>query len=304
MASGNITMEALWDKMEAMGTQNAGHHNEVSNKLDGIKTNFDSVTGVLNDHSNQLDSLDFDRRRKNVIIFGVSEDRNDLENIVLNLFCEHMKINGFSLMELDFCRRLGKQPNHVKPRPILVGLTTQRRKIEILKNSTTLKGTPIFIKQDMSPGARETQKKLREERDNLRSQGKNAVIRSGQVICNDNYVPASRHGFNHTTESVSTRNVNKRAHSQSPSDIIGTQKSAAKKTNQNISAESNLLDTTMIEPEQNQYQVNRDIFSDTSSDFATPAQSSRQSITTHRNFLQSSIVPYLNTQQQTSQKNN
>uniref|UniRef100_A0A8D8Z6Q3 Uncharacterized protein n=2 Tax=Cacopsylla melanoneura TaxID=428564 RepID=A0A8D8Z6Q3_9HEMI len=301
MNFGNITMEALWDRLGSMGTQNAEHHSMVSNKLDNIQKNFDSVTGVLNDHSNQLGSLDYDKRRKNVVIFGVSEDQNDLENVVLSLFCTHMKINGFSLMELDFCRRLGKHPNHVKPRPILVGLTTQRRKIEILKNSTTLKGTPIFVKQDLSIGARETHKKLREERNNLRSQGKNAVIRNGQVICNENYAP--RHGFAHTTTTVSSRNASKRALSQSPSDILETQKSAVKKTNQNISEGSDLLNTTMIELEENQHQDNRDIFSDTSSDFATPAQSPRPSITSPRNLLQPSIVPYLNTQQGPSEKN-
>ncbi|KAI5728100.1 hypothetical protein M8J77_023406 [Diaphorina citri] len=294
MESGNITLEALWNRLGNIEAQNAGNHNEVRAKLDNIQVKFNSVTDVLNDHTKQLGSLDYDKRRKNLVIYGVSEEQTNLENILMTLFCTHMKIQGFSLMEIDFCRRLGKEPNHSKPRPILVGLTTQRRKIEILKNSPSLKGTTVFVKQDISPGAREAQKKLREERNNLRSQGKNAVIRKGKLICYDNnYDAISGLVSNHTQSGTSGLNQNnKRAPSQSPSDIPDNR--MLKKSYHNMSEGSDLLSMsngTVIETEP--FQRNQDLFSDTSSNFATPAQSPRSRIPSNRNLHQSSIVSYL-----------
>lgn len=313
MASENITLEALWNRLGNIESQNAGNHNEVKTKLESIHNNFDSVTGVLSDHTNQLGRLDYEKRRRNIVVFGVAEEQTNLENVIMTLFSSHMKIAGFSLMEVDFCKRLGKQPNPVRPRPILVGLTTERRKTEILKNSGCLKGTAIFVKQDSSLGSRETHKRLREERNKLRNQGKNAFIRSGKIICEDNNYNNLQGMYNQMVGSSGLNQNNKRAPSISPSDIPGTQKSRTKKTNQNCSEESELMDlsnNTVIDNEREPNSQNiQDLFSDTSSNLSTSMQSPAprtSSVTSAgaRNLLQSSIVPYMNSQNSgTTEKN-
>lgn len=301
MGEGKVTMEALWDKLDTMTTVNSQNHNEVKIKLDSIQSNFDSVNVVLDEHTKKLGRLDYSDRRKNLVIFGVPEDQTDIEKIVMTLFCTHLKVEGFTLMELDFCRRLGKQTNYDKPRAILVGLITQRRKVEILKKTALLKGTSIFVKQDISEEARSKHKKLREERDRLRKQGIGAVIRSGRIIREESH--ASRTEFNSTVGIA--RTSSKRALSESPGDIPDRQKSAPKKINRKVSEEE-LFETTMIETQQNQHAANYDNFSQTSNEFSSPLQSPLQNPRknhTVNNLRQSSIVTYLNTEEDTNSKN-
>lgn len=303
MDGGRITMEALWEKLGTMATASAEQHKEVKTKLDDIQSNFESVNDVINEHSKKISRLDYNDRRKNLVIFGVPENQKDIETVAMTLFCTHMKISGFTLMELDFCKRLGKEPNQVRPRPILVGLTTQRRKNEILRNSILLKGTSVFVKQDLSDEARTNHKKLRDERDDLRRQGKYAVIRSGQIIWSEQQQPppSISSGINHpAAASALSRNSAKRASSVSPSDLYGTQKSTVKKTNLNNSMDSDQGNITMVEREQEPQEIDRELFSDSSLgtfSVSTPAQSPRTNVTktNHRNLQQNSLVPYLNT---------
>lgn len=298
MANGTITLEALFIELGSMKAAQTANHSEITSKLDNIQSNCDSVSGVIADHSSQLKSLDYDKRRKNLMVFGVPEEQTDLESVLLSLIRIHLKVTDFSLMELDFCRRLGKEPKSDRPRPIIVGLTTQRRKMEILKNSSLLKNTSVFIKQDISPEAREANKRLREERKKLRNQGNNVVIRKGQLICNGNIVPLG--SFTPST-SAQERNSNKRAISESPTALQDSQKSAVKKTNFNTSEDSDAHNTTMIQNE------NQDNFSDTSMDFQSPAESPLRHSTSgsqniiqsgSQNLMQPSILSFITNQQE------
>ncbi|XP_008485998.2 uncharacterized protein LOC113466319 [Diaphorina citri] len=171
------TLQALFREMQTIKTMQTGNHNTISTKLDSIQNNFDLVKEELNQHSKSLKNLDYEKRRKNLVIFGIPEesDRNQLENVIFKLINENLQIYSFSLLELDFCRRLGKPQQ--KPRPVLLGLTTQRRKIEILKNSKKFKGTPIHIKEDCPPQDRDTREALLEEMRKLRNEGETSSVK-------------------------------------------------------------------------------------------------------------------------------
>lgn len=293
-----VTLEMLFDELANMSTQQSKNHMETKSKLESISENLDTAKLVLDDHSKQLSGCDYEKRRKNVVIYGVSEDNNDLENLVLNLFRHKMQINDFSLMEVDFCRRLGKNINPSNPRPILVGLTTQRRKTQILKNSSLLKGSGIYVRQDASPGVREAQKKLRAERDNLRKEGKFAVINKGKLFTNEeDYIPKS---VSHQTG----RTQNKRAHSNSPSSAPDTGRSAHKKIQHLSEISDDLFNTTVIETEAEIQNVEmQDQFNETPTEFRSPIQSPRAQNSHQPNFLQPSILSYVNTQSQANGKN-
>lgn len=292
MAKGGVTLETLFKELGCMKALQTGNHNEINSKLDGIKSNLDSATNVLNDHTNQLKSLDYEKRRKNLVIYGVSEEEINLEKLLLELFCRHMQIKDFTLMELDYCKRLGKQPNHANPRPILVGLTTQRRKIQIVKNSPLLKGTKVVVKPDFSTEDRENQKKLREERNTYRRQGKYAVIRSGKVVTsNENFVPTNDSNQNGKTPG-------KRALSKSPSNVPGT-----KKLNQQISMNLGLCDNSMMEDTETDHVQSGSQGSEPGMEFRTPILSPVRTHATRPNILQPSILNFMSPQSQAGQSN-
>lgn len=241
MGEGQIesSLTALFQKLGEMDTKQESNHNALNSKLDFIQNSLVSANHTISLHSNELKKCDFDRRRKNLIIFGISEDHKDLENVILPMFRTNLQISDFSLAELDFCRRLGEQPNTQRPRPIILGLTTQRRKFQILKSSKSLKGSRIFIKEDISQETREAERNLMGERNKLRAEGKYAVIRMGKLITYDKTI----HDQN-ISEDV--RNKNKRALSESP----GLASNNPKKINQNSSMEtSDLFNSTLIDSE-------------------------------------------------------
>lgn len=215
------TLEALFRELGEIKKLQTGNHTTVSTKLDNIQQNFESVNSVLTKHSRDIENLEYDKRRKNLIIFGVSEDSQQLDMILLSLVTNKLQINDFSLLELDFCRRIGQKKESHKPRPIIMGLTTQRRKVEILKNSKKLKGTSITIQEDCPPEIRANNKLLLDEMKKLRSEGKYAAVRYGKLIVHDN---RQEHAAGNVKLS------SKRAHSTSP------EEAGNKRMNHNLSS--------------------------------------------------------------------
>ncbi|KAI5750676.1 hypothetical protein M8J77_000317 [Diaphorina citri] len=212
--AGDCSMQKLFMEIKKIKNMQTDANTRINEKLDTIlKESLLPMKAEIAKHSSAIAQLDFDKRRKNIIIFGLEEKQGesfqDLESILLNLVCNTLELSDFSLLELDFARRLKPQPNG-KPRPVLLGFTTQRRRISVLKNCGKLKGTKIHIHVDTSPEVREKEKTLQNEVMQLRRQGKHAILRRGKVIIQDNKAAPGSSG-SHTQKQVT-----KRALSESP----------------------------------------------------------------------------------------
>lgn len=204
-----LSMKALFEdirEIKLMNQESRVSDEKINRKLDEINNKFQPLTETVAQHSKEIKYLDQDKRRKNLIVFGLEEhmqeSRHDLETKVLNLIVNNLDVAEFTLLELDFCRRLG---NHsTKARPVLLAVTTQRRRFEILRNRGKLKDSNIFIREDSSPEDRKQEKELLAEMLRLRKEGKYAVLRSGKLIVRDRI------------DTNKTSGNNKRALSESP----------------------------------------------------------------------------------------
>ncbi|KAI5724149.1 hypothetical protein M8J76_016081 [Diaphorina citri] len=236
--SDKFTMQALFQEIASIKASQResllSESQKINEKLDNIHTTLQPIREEVVKHSKEIKYLDHDKRRKNLIIFGLEDNANEsvpeLENKILNLLVRTMGLTNFSLFELDFSRRIRSRST---PRPVLIGLTTQRRKFEVLRNKGKLRGSRIFINEDASPEVREQEKSLKGEMNRLRSEGKYAVIRSGRLITRDN----------NTTEPSSSRTFNKRALSESP--VVAPD--YYKRANFNTSVSSDFMDDTLME---------------------------------------------------------
>ncbi|KAL1447749.1 hypothetical protein WDU94_005676, partial [Cyamophila willieti] len=173
-------------------------------------------------HSREIKSLNHDKRRKNLVIFGLPQEAEEsfeqLEEKIMHLFIHTMGVTTFTLMELDFVKRTKSEK---MPKPVVLGFTTQRRKISILKNRGKLRGSRIYIHEDSTPEIRAQEKALRTQMYELRREGKYAIIRAGKLITDDR------------RPTQTGKNNNKRALSESPNvDQVN------KRTNLNMSASS------------------------------------------------------------------
>lgn len=239
---GNFTMEALFQ--EIVGIRNMQQETLVSNKtvnekLDGIQNAVQPLSQEVSKHAKELKYLDHEKRRRNLIIFGLSEISNeslrDLENKVVHLITRTLEVSTFSLSELDFTKRIKSQS--VTPRPVLLAVTTQRRKFEILRSTGKLKGSKIFVHEGASPEVRQQEKNLRVEMKRLRDEGKYAVIRSGRLITHDTYRSVAQQTSQH-----------KRALSESPNIDPSVYH---KRANMNISNLSSDMSDSITDQENN-----------------------------------------------------
>lgn len=159
---------------------------KIDKKLEPIVKRLDELEGKTEKNTNKINEWEREKRKRNIIIFGVDQEEGEnfkiLEEKVRNLIREKMDIMIMST-EIDSIRRFGKAKTK---RPIMITLTTWKRKMEIITNGKRLKGTGIAIKEDFPPEVQEIRKKLYLEMQTLRSQGKRAYIKYDKLVVQDN----------------------------------------------------------------------------------------------------------------------
>lgn len=233
----NITLQDLFKQMQCM---NAGitairssqdklteDNKAVKSSLDVIQNTLPEMKVQLGKHDVQINSFERDKRRRNLIIFNLKDENEETFGNLEKKICELLGFlleSPFNLQEIDFCRRLGKFQSG-KHRPILLGLTTERKKQEILRNRRKLGNAVIAIREDFPDDVREKRRELLAEVRKLRSEGKNAFIAYDKLIIRN-------------SEDQTQKLSQKRALSESPV-LISSKKTA-------YSGNANLLDDTDI----------------------------------------------------------
>ncbi|KOB67888.1 Endonuclease-reverse transcriptase [Operophtera brumata] len=88
------------------------------------------------------------------------------------------------LIIIESVRRLGRR--NEKVRPVVVTFTTLGKKIEILRNKTTLEKTSDYVKEDLPVEILKKRRDLQERLKELREQGSKAVLKYDKIIILNN----------------------------------------------------------------------------------------------------------------------
>ncbi|CAD6227681.1 GSCOCG00001361001-RA-CDS [Cotesia congregata] len=120
----------------------------VNVKFDQYKNSLDTVRRDLKRQTKRLERIEKELKLRYLVVYGVPENESNylqLEKTVLNIINKEVKV---SLLpnEVDSIRRFGKDIK--KPRPIVLGLTTLRKKMLILRNKKLLKHSSVSIESD------------------------------------------------------------------------------------------------------------------------------------------------------------
>jgi hypothetical protein len=149
--------------------------NNMQNKLDIKPIKEEMNKQIELDHESNKRSL-------NLIIFGIKEQQEeDMLAIVKEELKNKSQIDTTYLIE---AKRLGKLIDH-KDSLIHVKVSCNDHKYSILSKSLSLKGSGIFINEDLIP---ENQVELRKEVqkvNEVRKEGKWAIIRNQKTIVRD-----------------------------------------------------------------------------------------------------------------------
>ena len=99
--------------------------------------------------NNKTDNLEQYSRRSNLRIYGVMEsNRENTDNLVVNIAQEKLGVS-LSPDDIDRSHRIGK-PRRGKPRAIIVKFSSYKKRMEIFKNKSKLKGSSLTIREDLT----------------------------------------------------------------------------------------------------------------------------------------------------------
>jgi hypothetical protein len=195
-------LQTMKDRIQEMEKHNQptqeggveGNHNlrdrikEIEEKLTNNLTlsNMENKLDIkpIKEEMNKLIELDHERNKKalNLIIFGIKEQQEeDTLAIVKEELKNKSQIDTTYLIE---AKRLGKIIHH-NDRLIHVKVSCTDHKYNILSKSPSLKGSGIFINEDLIP---KHQAELRKEVQTVkesRKEGKWAIIRNRKAIVRD-----------------------------------------------------------------------------------------------------------------------
>lgn len=162
---------------------------EVKEKVDKILFEVDGTKVGIQENKKRIDRIEDEKRRRNIIIFGIMENeheqKEELERKVFEVLRGIMK-SSIRSEEIDFITRMGpKDSTRMKPRGILVMLTTLRRKINLMSLKNKLRDTNLYLAEHFSQEVVNKRKPLLEEAKKLRKEGKYAVVKYDKLICTE-----------------------------------------------------------------------------------------------------------------------
>ncbi|XP_057327720.1 uncharacterized protein LOC130669062 [Microplitis mediator] len=120
----------------------------VNVKFDEYKNSLDTVRRKLDKQTKRLDRIEKELKLRYLVIYGVAEnERNSrqLEKTIVNIINKEVKVN-LDPSEIDSVRRIGRDMK--KPRPVVLGLTTLRKKMLIMRKRKLLKYSKVSIEND------------------------------------------------------------------------------------------------------------------------------------------------------------
>ena len=131
----------------------------------------------------QIEYLEREAKKKNLIIKGIKDTERETyikreEEIVKLMKTIGVKMGTDSI---DMTYRIGRF-NPEKERPIVVKLTYEKSKYEILRNAKNLKGSNVWIDEDFTQKTQDERRTLIPMMKEIRSEGKTVVLRYNKLI--------------------------------------------------------------------------------------------------------------------------
>lgn len=159
--------------------------NSIDNKFETIQSEVNTLKDKTNAQEKELERIDRESRKRNIVIFGVAEEEEngayaELEKMVTDIITINLEIEC-SRQDIQFVTRMGKKREN-KPRPILLSTTTMGKKIEIMKNKYKLESTGCYLKEDYPKKVLEIRKSLQEELKKEIEKGNRAYIKYDKLV--------------------------------------------------------------------------------------------------------------------------
>lgn len=157
----------------------------IEEKFNNDQEEKAEINRKLEKQEGRIKYIEQGARRRNLIVYGIGESENENFN-ELKGKVDHLLNTTMGLdvkrEEIDEFFRLGKKTEGRRDRPIIVKMISNWRKIDIMKNRGKLKGTKIFIENDLNEEEKAEKKNLIAEMREMKSKGQAAYIRGKTLV--------------------------------------------------------------------------------------------------------------------------
>lgn len=177
-------MDEIKQMIFAMNANMDKKFENMEKKFEELKIDIIGIKQSNEEALKRIEKVETETIKRNIIIFGMDEVENnlgELKDMLVTVFGRMIK--NFSENDIDFVYRLGKKSE--KARPIKMGFVNWWKKAEILRNRKELKGTKIYVEEEISKEMLEENKKLIPKMKEERQKGNKAIIRNGKLIVED-----------------------------------------------------------------------------------------------------------------------
>ena len=173
-------IEQLKGKVNELQKEKKTYVSQI-NSLLKEKEDLKADMKILHD---RMDFLDDQGRNNNLRFSGIPEGENEnweqSQHKVNSLLNDHLKIKPM----IERAHRVGRPSQH-RPRDVIVKFTRLTQRDTILRDRTKLKGTQVYINEDLCPGTIDAQKRQMDSYHQARREGKIAYFNRKTLIIKD-----------------------------------------------------------------------------------------------------------------------
>lgn len=169
--------QVLKEKLECLEQKLDTRLNEADSKIDQLL----SENKIL---KSEIERLDHKIRKNNLVIFGIDKigyRGKNLREFVIDKLDDLLQLQVDRMLVSDVYAVGGIER---AKRPIIVEFSSYQEKLKVLKKVGNLKGTKLFISEDLSKKDRADFAVLRENLNLAKSKGYNARIQGRKLIIN------------------------------------------------------------------------------------------------------------------------
>lgn len=162
---------------------------EYGNKCKDLEKENLELKTVVAKQQRTIESI---RRQNNIIFFGINEfsgeNFDSLENSILDL-CNKVLSVQVTKTDLNYVRRIGKTGD--RPRPVVVSLISKIKKREMFQNAAKLKGSKIYIGEDLDKDSQAERKELLKTQSQIRESGQSCLMRRNGLMIEGKFYHSS-----------------------------------------------------------------------------------------------------------------
>jgi hypothetical protein len=151
----------------------------VDAKFDELKKENETLSKKVTELEKRLDIHDMSRRRKNIIVFGTPDRDINIYDYLQQLLTDKLKLEISVMDAIEKAFRIGRVEGK---RPIVIQFISERKKIEVMRQTHFLKGTKIQFSDDLTPEERKQRKIVVSAQKEAKKLGITAKVRHNGLL--------------------------------------------------------------------------------------------------------------------------